>query len=60
MPRRLAACSFFFVAAGSTMVRVASVNGRAVKCKSVFEHRRLFVLFEQMNVGGQPKVNVST
>ncbi len=48
-----------FVAAGNTMERLASGNGRAVKCKSVCERHPVFVLLEQMDVGSEPKVNFS-
>lgn len=48
-----------FVAARNTMERLASRNGRAVKCKSVCERHPVFVLLEQMVVGSEPKVNFS-
>lgn len=48
-----------FVAAGNTMERLASGNGRAVKCKSVCVRHPLFVLLEQMDVSGEPKANFS-
>lgn len=48
-----------FVAARNTMEKMASGNGRAVKCKSVCECHPVFVLLEQMIVGSEPKVNFS-
>lgn len=48
-----------FVAAGNTMERLASGNGRAVKCKSVCERHPVFVLLEQMDVGSEPRAKFS-
>lgn len=48
-----------FVTAANTKERMASGNGRAVKCKSVCDCHPAFVLREQMDVWGEPMANFS-
>lgn len=46
----------FLVAAGNTMERLASENGRAAKWKNLYVRcHPAFVLLKQMDGGGEPK-----